>query len=294
MQVVSAKPEFGAEIFGADLARPNERLVEECWQLFDRYALCVFRGSGLDDRHHVAFSRLFGDLEHAPRARSSTPRFDYPELFDAGNLDRMGAIRMDEKRRLFNKGNQQWHTDSSFRTARSSYSMLLAHVIPPSGGETQFADMRAAYDALPDDLRARLEGLEAEHSIWHSRSLAGYPPATEEEQALIPSARQPLLMKHPRTGRWSLYLARHASHIVGMDRAEGAKLLDELIEFATQPQFVHTHEWQVGDLVVWDNRCTMHRATPFEDTLYPRDMRRTTLIDGSTPTATVDHAMSDA
>lgn len=286
MEVISAKPEFGAEIRGADLTRPTEQLIEECWRLFDRYAVCVFRDSELDDAKHVAFSRFFGDLEYAPRARTTAlPRFEQPELFDAGNLDREGAIRMDEKRRLFNRGNQQWHTDSSFRTARASYSMLLGHITPPSGGETQFADMRAAYEALLSDLRARLGGLEAEHSIWHSRVLAGYPPATDEERALIPSAQQSLILKHPRTGRWSLYLARHASHIVGMDQAEGARLLDELIEFATQPQFVHTHQWQVGDLLVWDNRCTMHRATPFDDTRYPRDMRRTTVIDGTLPTA---------
>jgi alpha-ketoglutarate-dependent 2,4-dichlorophenoxyacetate dioxygenase len=285
VEITSATPEFGAEIRGADLSRPTDALIEQCWQLFDRYAVCVFRDSGLDDAHHVTFSRFFGDLEFAPRPRhAGAPRFAYPQLFDAGNLDREGKIVTDEKRRLFNRGNQQWHTDSSFRPARASYSMLLSHIVPPAGGETQFVDLRAAHDALPSALRARLTGLEAEHSIWHSRALAGYPPATEEERALIPSARQPLLLRHPRTGRPSLYLARHASHIIGMDEAESAKLLDELIAFATQPEFVHTHHWQVGDLLVWDNRCTMHRATPFDETRHPRDMRRTTVIDGTAPT----------
>jgi len=286
VELVSAKPDFAAEIRGVDLTRPSPQLIDECWALFDRYAVCVFRGSGLDDASHVAFSRFFGDLEFAPRMKNAVlPRFSLPELFDAGNLDREGAIRMEKKRRLFNRGNQQWHTDSSFRTTRASYSMLLSHIIPPSGGETEFADTRAAYDALPADLRARLDGLEAEHSIWHSRALAGYPPATDEERALIPDARQPLVLKHPRTGRWALYLARHASHIIGMAPAESTKLLDELIAFATQPRFVYSHRWEVGDLLVWDNRCTMHRATPFDDTRYPRDMRRTTVIDGTLPTA---------
>jgi alpha-ketoglutarate-dependent 2,4-dichlorophenoxyacetate dioxygenase len=283
VDVTPLSERFGAVISGADLRDTTPDLAARCFDLFDRFALCVFRDTGLDDAQHVEFSRLFGPLEIAPRIRRPgvLPRFDQPELFDAGNLDRDGTIVVDERRRLVNKGNQQWHTDSSFRPERSSYSMLLAHTIPPSGGETEFADMRAAYDTLPDEMKARIEGLECEHSFWHSRQLVGYPAPTEAELALIPGARQPLVLRHPRTGRPALFLAAHASHIVGMDAQEGRALLAELTEHATQPQFRYRHEWQVGDLAVWDNLCTMHRATPFDDTQFPRDMRRTTVVDGS-------------
>ena len=270
---------FGAEIVGLDLTQPDAELAQCCFDLFDRHALCVFRETGLDDAHHVAFSRLFGELEHAPLLRTTGPRFSQPELFDAGNLNLDGSIRNDERNRLFSAGNRQWHTDSSFRPERSSYSMLLAHIIPPAGGDTQFADMRAAYAALPEETKARIDALEAEHSIWHSRKLAGYPEPSERETTTIPGARQPLVLVHPRTGTKSLYLARHISHLVGISRDEGDALLEELIAFATQPRFVYNHVWREGDLVVWDNRCTMHRATPFDDLAYPRDMRRTTVRD---------------
>jgi alpha-ketoglutarate-dependent 2,4-dichlorophenoxyacetate dioxygenase len=283
VQVTPLAPTFAAEVTGLDLTDATPALAATCFDLFDRYAVCVFRESGLDDVSHVAFSRLFGDLEMAPRINTvgSAPRFPLPELFDAGNLDREGRIVTDERRRLINLGNQQWHTDSSFRPARSSYSMLLAYRIPAEGGETEFTDLRSAYDALPDATKERIAALEAEHSYWHSRQLVGYPAPTENEIAAIPGARQPLVLPHPRTGEPSLYLAAHASHIVGMDLEEGRALLRELTEFATQPRFRYVHHWQVGDLVVWDNLCTMHRATPFDDSRYARDMRRTTVIDGS-------------
>ena len=157
--------------------------------------------------------------------------------------------------------------------------MLHAKAIPPAGGDTEFADTRAAYDALPDAMKSRLEGLVAEHSLWHSRSkFGGYAP-TEEERKSYPSARHKVVRRHPGSGRNALYIAAHASHIVGMPVEEGQALLHGLMEFATQPQFVYCHKWQVGDLVIWDNRCTMHRATPFEATGHVRDMRRTTIID---------------
>lgn len=272
---------FGVEITGADLTRPDAALAETCLRLFETHALCVFRDVGFDDDTHVRFSRLFGDLEQSrpPRAPGTKSRFDHVELFDVSNLDADGNIRMDQRRIIFMRGNQQWHTDSSFRRLRASYSMLRADLVPPKGGDTQFADMRAAYVALPDTLKSKIAGREAIHSIWHSRQLAGYPPATPEELAMLPGARQPLILSHPRTGRPALYLARHAEAIVGLGEEEARALLDELIRFATQEQFVHTHRWRNGDLVVWDNRCTMHRATPFDDTRHPRDMRRTTVID---------------
>jgi alpha-ketoglutarate-dependent 2,4-dichlorophenoxyacetate dioxygenase len=270
---------FGAAVTGLDLTRPGPALAETCYRLFDTYGVCVFHDTGLDDASHVAFSRQFGQLEHAPLIRTREQRFSLPELFDAGNLDADGTIRSDERSRLFSKGNQLWHTDSSFRPERSSYSMLLSHIIPPEGGDTEFADMRAAYRALPPAMKDRIDGLEAEHTIWHSRKLAGYPDASERETTMIPGARQPLVLVHPRTGEKAIYLARHISHIIGLPKDESDALIDELIAFATQRQFVYVHKWRVGDLLVWDNRCTMHRATPFNDVGYPRDMRRTTVRD---------------
>jgi alpha-ketoglutarate-dependent 2,4-dichlorophenoxyacetate dioxygenase len=276
---VSPLKAFGAEITGLDLTRPSPELAATCFDMFDAHALCVFRDTGLDDASHVAFSRQFGQLEHAPLIRTRDQRFSLPELFDAGNLNADGTIRNDERSRLFSKGNQLWHTDSSFRPERSSYSMLLAHVTPPEGGDTEFADMRAGWRALSPAMQARIEHLEADHTIWHSRRLAGYPEVTERETTMIPGARQPLVLVHPRTGEKALYLARHIARIVGLPQDESDALIDELIAFATQPQFMYVHQWREGDLIVWDNRCTMHRATPFNDLGYPRDMRRTTVRD---------------
>lgn len=281
MKLTTLGPSFAVAVEGMDLTQPGPALAADCWRLFDTHAVVVFRQSRLDDPSHVAFSRLFGDLEMAPNLAGRRARFAVPEMFDAGNIDADGRIVTDERRRLINLGNQQWHTDSSFRPARSSYSMLRAHRIPRAGGETEFVDLRAAYDALPPALRQRIEGLEAEHSYWHSRQLVGYPAPTPEERAAIPGARQPLVLRHPRTGRPSLYLAAHAAGIVGMDEGEGRALLAELMDFATQERFRYVHEWRQDDLVVWDNLCTMHRATPFDDTREVRDMRRTTVVDGS-------------
>jgi alpha-ketoglutarate-dependent 2,4-dichlorophenoxyacetate dioxygenase len=247
----------------------------------DTYAVCVFRGTALTDESHIAFSRLLGQLEHAPSLfGKGVKRFQHPELFDAGNLDASGQILVDERRRLYNKGNALWHTDSSFNPHRSAYSLLLAHEVPPAGGDTEFADMRAAYDALPGAMKERLENLTAEHWLWHSRMLAGYPEPTEQERRAKPPAQHKLVQVHPGSGRKSLYIAAHASHIVGWPIEDGRRLIRELIEFATQPEFVRAVAWrQPGDLVIWDNRCTMHRATSFEDTRYRRDMRRTTVLE---------------
>jgi alpha-ketoglutarate-dependent 2,4-dichlorophenoxyacetate dioxygenase len=161
--------------------------------------------------------------------------------------------------------------------------MLHARVIPPDGADTEFVDTRAVYDALPDPMKSRVEGAVAEHSIWHSRAkLGGYAPS-DEERASRPPARHPLVRRHPGSGRKALYIASHASHIIGRPHEEGRALLEELIEFATRPQFVYAHKWRVGDLVIWDNRCTLHRATPYQSSRYVRDLRRTTIIDVAQP-----------
>jgi alpha-ketoglutarate-dependent 2,4-dichlorophenoxyacetate dioxygenase len=277
-----AGPEFCAEVGGVDFSRPIDApTLTAIVQGMDRYGVCVFRNTGLDDSRHIAFSRLLGELEHAPRLFGKTvSRFDAPELFDAGNLDASGNILIDERRRLYNKGNALWHTDSSFNQHRSAYSLLLAHEVPPVGGDTQFADMRAAYDALPGAMKERIENVVAEHWLWHSRMLAGYPDPTDEERAAKPPAQHKLVQVHPGSRRKTLYIAKHASHIVDWPVGEGQRLIHDLIEFATQPQFVRALAWkQPGDLVIWDNRCTMHRATPFDDKVYRRDMRRTTVLE---------------
>jgi alpha-ketoglutarate-dependent 2,4-dichlorophenoxyacetate dioxygenase len=275
-------PSFLAEVQGIDFSRPIDApILRAITHAMDTYAVCVFRGTALTDESHIAFSRLLGQLEHAPSLfGKGVKRFQHPELFDAGNLDASGQILVDERRRLYNKGNALWHTDSSFNPHRSAYSLLLAHEVPPAGGDTEFADMRAAYDALPGAMKERIENLTAEHWLWHSRMLAGYPEPTEQERRAKPPAQHKLVQVHPGSGRKSLYIAAHASHIVGWPIEDGRKLIRELIEFATQPEFVRAVAWrQPGDLVIWDNRCTMHRATSFEDTRYRRDMRRTTVLE---------------
>jgi alpha-ketoglutarate-dependent 2,4-dichlorophenoxyacetate dioxygenase len=278
----SLRPNFLAEVEGVDFSRPvSETALTEIVQAMDKYAVCVFRATGLDDEAHIRFSRLLGALEHAPQALAGKiRRFQHPELFDAGNLDAYGNILVDERRRLYNKGNALWHTDSSFNPHRAAYSLLLAHEVPPVGGDTDFADMRAAYDTLPESMKLRIEGLVAEHWLWHSRMLAGYPDPTEQERQAKPPSRHKLVQVHPGSKRKTLYIAAHASHIVGWPVEEGRKLIQELMAHATQPQFAGSVTWRnPGDLVIWDNRCTMHRATAFEDTLYRRDMRRTTVFE---------------
>jgi alpha-ketoglutarate-dependent 2,4-dichlorophenoxyacetate dioxygenase len=275
-------PSFLAEVTGVDFSRPiDTRTLGEIVDAMDTYAVCVFRNTALTDESHIAFSYQLGKLEFAPSFfGKGVKRFKYPELFDAGNLDADGNILLDERRRLYNKGNALWHTDSSFNPHRSAYSILLAHELPPTGGDTEFADMRAAYDALPVATKRRIENLTAEHWLWHSRILAGYPEPTEEERLAKPPARHKVVQIHPGSGRKALYIAAHASHIVDMPLEEGRTLISDLIAFATQPQFVRAVVWQQpGDLVIWDNRCTMHRATSFEDTRYRRDMRRTTVLE---------------
>ena len=238
----------------------------------------------LTDEQHVAFSRRLGPLIRMKMllmVGKSKSRLPFPELIDIGNLDVDGSILPDDdRRRAYNRGNLLWHTDGSFDTPRALYSLLSAHVVPPGGAPTEFADMRAAYDALSSDLKEKIEDLVVEHSIWYSRELAGLS-VSDEERATRPASRHKLVHVHPGSGRKVLYLASHASHVVGLPMEEGRALLKELMAFATQPRFVHRHEWRVGDLVIWDNLATMHRGTPFDDTRHARDMRRTTVLEAA-------------
>jgi len=287
---LSAKPLhplFAAELTGADLATGIDPATRDAIErAMDEHAIVVLPNQRLDDDKQIAFASLYGPLEMSPAVRgkegaaAATFRVQNRNIFDVSNLDEHGRIlSIDDQRRAYRDGNQLWHTDSSFRQRSATWSMLHARIIPPDGADTQFADTRAAYDALPEATKAKLEGLIAEHSIWHSRAqLGGYTP-TEDEIKARPPARHPVVRRHPGSQRKALYIASHASHIVGWPVEEGRALLRKLLGHATQPRFVYAHKWRLGDLVIWDNRCTLHRATPFESSTHVRDMRRSTVID---------------
>ena len=280
--VTPLHPHIGAEIRGVDLGRPVPLDVFATIDAaFNRHAVLVFPRQPLGDEQQIAFSRLFGPLETSPEyAGSKKSRLPHREIADISNLDPDGRVMSaEDKRLLFNRGNQLWHTDSSFKYVPARCSLLSAREIPPAGGETEFADLRAAYDALPEERRRALEGLVAEHSIFRSRALIGFTEFNEDIRRELPPVPQLVVRRHASSGRKTLYLASHASHIIGWPLEDGRRLIEELIAFATQPQFVYQHRWRVGDLVVWDDRCTMHRGRRYDDTKYRRDMHRTTVSD---------------
>ena len=269
--------------FVTEISGPLEGIdVAGFHRTMDEHAVCIIRNRApVSDAAHVAFSARLGPLlpmKMLTMVGKSKSRFAHPEIIDIGNIDADGKLLPeDDRRRAYNRGNLLWHTDASYDQARGVYSLLSCHSVPPGGADTEFADMRAAYESLPEKTKLLVEDLVVEHSVWHSRALAGMTDVTEAERATRPPARHRLVQRH--AGRKLLYLASHASHIVGRPLDEGRKLIRELIELATRPQFVYRHQWRVGDLVVWDNRQTMHRGTPYDDTRYPRDMRRTTVIE---------------
>jgi alpha-ketoglutarate-dependent 2,4-dichlorophenoxyacetate dioxygenase len=268
---------FGAEISGIDPSRPlSEAQKAEIRAAQDTWGVTVWRDTGLDDASHVAFSRLFGHVELAPRHAGKPPRFSQPELFDASNIDATGRIVDNPARRLINAGNRLWHIDSSYMDVRSAQALLLCHEAPPVHAPTLFADTRSAYDDLPQAMKDRIEGLTARHCYFYSRMKAGYP-TTEEELDAMPHAHQPLVLNHRASGRKALYLGNHARDIVGMERDEARALIDELNEWATRDRYVIEVGYQAGDMSIWDNLCVMHRAGDFDDTAYRRDMRRTTV-----------------
>ncbi len=275
-------PMFAAEISQLDFSLPAARQPgKELKAAIDNYGVVVFRNERpITDDQHAEFSRLFGPIEIGPAfkvAGTVKQRITNPLLVDVSNLDADGNIMaLDNRMRLFVKGNALWHTDMSFMQNRATYSLLAAHEIPPDGADTEFADMASAYNALPDDMKELVEKLTVEHSIWHSRQLAGFPEPTEEELKSQLPVHHKLVHVHPGSGRKVLYLAAHASHIVGWPLELGRGLLKVLMAFSTQAQFIYRHKWTLGDLLMWDNMSTMHRATPFEDSKYRRDMRRTT------------------
>ena len=274
-------PCFAAEVEGMDLTRPlSAQDVKAVHAGMDEYAVLVFHDQKLSDEQQLAFSRSLGEIEHSIGASLRAPdEYRLPTTFaDVSNLDKNNQpYARDDRRRLFAIGNRLWHSDSSFKTVPAKYSLLHARAIPSKGGNTEFADMRAAYDALDDETRTEVEDLICEHSQIFSRQQIGFFDLTDEERARFNPVRQRLVRTHPVTGRKSLYLASHAGSIVGWPVPEARCFLRDLTEHATQREFVYSHTWRVHDLVMWDNRQVMHRGRPFP-AHEPRDVRRTTLV----------------
>jgi alpha-ketoglutarate-dependent 2,4-dichlorophenoxyacetate dioxygenase len=275
-------PSFVAEVGPVDLRRVHDRdTLDEIRAGMDEYAILVFRDQPFADTEQLAFAQRFDGVLHSNTgvAVLGKNRFGNEALTDISNLDEKGEIlRSEDRRRMYALGNRLWHTDASFQDPPGRYSMLSARVIPPAGADTEFADMRSAYDTLDAQTRAAIEGLRAHHSIAYSRQTLGFSFSAEEEEKLK-GAVHPLVRTNARTGRRSLYLASHASRIIDWPLPEGRLLLRDLIEHATQAQLVYRHVWRVGDLVIWDNRATMHRARPFADAQDRRELRRVTTLD---------------
>lgn len=283
LTVKELHPIFAAEATGIKIGPDiGPETVEEIEDLMAKYAVLVLRDQNCTDQEQIDFAALFGPREspagattYGPNNANRLSRY----LFDAGNIGLDGEILpLNNERRQMRLGDRLWHSDSSFNPLPTKWSMLSGRIVPPSGGNTDFADARAAYDSLPESMKTKLEGLVAEHSIWHSRVKGGMPASMIGEQQLnvLPPVYQPIVRTIPRSGRKALMVGSHAGRIPGMPTDEGRKLLEELTDHVTQPKFVYSHVWRQGDLVMWDNRCTLHRATPFDDTKFKRDMRRTT------------------
>lgn len=282
-------PHFFAEVGPIDLRTIHDvDTLTAIRSAMDEYAVLVFHDQSFSDSEHLQFAqRLDGQL-HAKTGFSAIHknRFGNEALTDISNLDETGAVlQTSDRRRMYGLGNRLWHTDASFQDPPGRYSMLFARVVPPVPADTEFADMRAAYDALDTQEKAKLEGLRVHHSIAYSRHTLGFE-FSHEEAAILKGAVHPLVRTLPRSGRRSLYLASHASHILDWPVPEGRLLLSDLMEHATQSQFVYRHSWRVGDLVIWDNRATMHRARPFDDAKYKRELRRVTTLDLPEPAST--------
>jgi alpha-ketoglutarate-dependent 2,4-dichlorophenoxyacetate dioxygenase len=279
---------FAAEVGAVDLRRVHDRqTLDELRAGMDEFAVLVFREQPFTDGEQLAFAQRFDGTLHANTGVSvlGKNRFGNEALTDISNLDDTGGIlKSQDRRRMYALGNRLWHTDASFQDPPGRYSMLSARLVPPVAADTEFATMRGAYDALDPEIKATLEGLRAHHSIAYSRQTLGFE-FSQEEQDQLRGAVHPLVHVNPRTQRKSLYLASHASRVIDWPIPEGRLLLRDLIEHATQPQFVYRHEWRVGDLVIWDNRATMHRGRPFDDGKHRRELRRVTTLDIEPATA---------
>lgn len=273
-------PGFAGEVSGIDCTVPlTAKQVAELEAGMDRYAVLVFHDQKFTDETQKVFSQNFGQLENTQggNVTKATDRRLDAYIADVSNLDaNHQPLGREDRRRLFNLGNQLWHSDSSFRAKPAKYSLLSARIPVGKGGNTEFADMRAAYDALDDETKAKCEDLVCDHSLMYSRGTLGFTELSDDEKKMFRPVRQRLVRTHPVTGRKTLYLSSHIGAITGMPVPEGRAFIRDLTEHAVQPRFTYVHKWRQYDLVMWDNRMTLHRARPFDETQV-RDMRRTTI-----------------
>jgi alpha-ketoglutarate-dependent 2,4-dichlorophenoxyacetate dioxygenase len=276
-------PRFVAEVTGVDLRHVDRAVFAAIRSAFEAHSVLVFHDQIWDDAEQIAFTRRFGPLEETTRSIARNERVA-PQIADLSNVDPEGRlIPAEDRRMLYHKGNQLWHSDSSFKQVPALASLLSAREVPPEGGETEYASLRAAWDGLPAGTQRRLEGLVAVHSFAHSRGLIAPGLLLPEQDAGLPPVRQALVRANPVNGRKALYLGSHASHIEGMPVEDGRALLAELLQTATRPENVYAHRWRPGDAVLWDNRAVLHRGRPWDTTRYRRVMHRTT-VAGDGPT----------
>jgi alpha-ketoglutarate-dependent 2,4-dichlorophenoxyacetate dioxygenase len=276
-------PHFAAEIVGADLRDVDAPTFAQIRAAFEEHSVLVFHDQHMTDDEQIAFTRRFGPLEETTRSIAQNTRVA-PQIADLSNVDTEGnTLAADDQRMLYHKGNQLWHSDSSFKPVPAMASLLSAREVPPEGGETEYASLRAAWEALPLAMQARLDGLVAVHSFAYSRGLIAPGLLLPEQEAALPPVKQQLVRVNDVNGRKAVYLGSHASSIVGMSIDEGRRLLRDLLEHATQPPFVFQHRWRVGDCVMWDNRAVLHRGRPWDTKRYRRVMHRTT-VAGEGPT----------
>lgn len=287
LSIAPVHPHFVGEVSDVDIRAADEQSLQAIRDGMDKYAVLVFHDQPMTNEEQLAFAqRLDGEL-HTKTSLSvlEKSRFGTNALTDISNVNDKGEVlKADDRRRVSSLSNRLWHTDASFNDPAGRYSMLSAKVVPPVRADTEFADMRAAYDALDEEIKQKIEDLAVFHSIVYSRHVLGFE-FSEEEKAKLPGAVHSLVRIIPRSERKSLYLASHASHIVDWPVPEGRALLRELTEHATDREFVYRHAWKENDFVIWDNRATMHRGLPFDDKKYPRELRRTTTLDLELATA---------
>jgi len=293
VEVNKLHPLFAAELIGVDTARPDKALVDLVEDLMREHAVLCIRGqSHIDDEQQLAFARAFGPLELPGNKPHNGGRVAFG-LYDVSNLDPNGEIMApDSPRAKIAKGNELFHADSSFNDLPSKWSMLRGVIVTPERGETETIDMRAVYDELPESLKARVEGLEAQHNYFHSRRRAG-AEVDDNSSPIAPYMRA----VHPvvrisASGRKALFVGAHTQRILGLPEDESAALLEELLAFATQPRFVYAHKWHVGDILIWDNRCALHRGTEYDYRNHKRDMRRATINEAGEDRSAIPAGLS--
>ena len=285
LTITRLHPHFVGEASGVDLSRPlAPETVAAIDAAMNEHAVLVFRDQPLTQTQQLELAKSFGPLDMGfKKMKKQADRMEHAELADISNVGADGGpVDRTDRKIVSNVANQLWHSDSSFQQPAARYSMLAAVRVAPRGGDTEYADLRAAYDALDDDLKAEIDGLVTEHYALHSRFLLGDTEYTEAQRNLIPPVKWPLVRVHAGSGRKVLFVGAHARSIDGMTVAEGRMLLMDLLEHATRPEFVYTHKWRPGDLVIWDNRCTLHRGRRF-DLDQPRELRRATTLDVDAP-----------